>query len=276
MLLTKLVQLVYRGILGPAPIELDRSDSRGTIFVLDGIGGLNLCAMSVRYMVSQIDQDVHAEEWPWCHGVGHWYRDLIDRTNVEYHAWKLANRVSNEPGSCFLIGKSGGCGVVVRALELIPPARVERVALLAPALSSHYDLTPALAAVRTTIDVYWSPLDIFLLGVGTTLLGTIDRVHGRSAGLTGFRTPGLNRSQRQTCHTGKVRQYRWTIQMAPTGYLGGHIGTDSPWFLRSFVLPRLLSKPDHQPIHQSSQAESAPISLWPNERSKATGDDSNP
>ena len=35
--------------------------------------------------------------------------------------------------------------------------------------------------------VFWSPLDVFVLGLGTRVFGTIDRVRSVSAGLVGFR-----------------------------------------------------------------------------------------
>ena len=45
----------------------------------------------------------------------------------------------------YLVAKSGGAGVVVKALELIEEKQVERAILLAPALSPDYDLSRALA-----------------------------------------------------------------------------------------------------------------------------------
>ena len=39
--------------------------------------------------------------------------------------------------------------------------------------------------------VFWSPLDVFILGAGTRVFGTADRVRTASAGLVGFRTPAV-------------------------------------------------------------------------------------
>ena len=44
-----------------------------------------------------------------------------------------------------MVAKSGGSGVAVKALELLDEETVERVILLAPALSPGYDLTAASA-----------------------------------------------------------------------------------------------------------------------------------
>ena len=86
--------------------------------------------------------------------------------------------------------------------------------------------------------VFWSPLDMVVLGLGTRIFGTVDRVNSVSAGLVGFRPPGgLDEGGRLQYR--KLRQVRWRPGMAGTGYLGGHVGPDSPAFLRKYVLPLL-------------------------------------
>ena len=83
--------------------------------------------------------------------------------------------------------------------------------------------------------LFWSPLDVFVLGVGTRVFGTIDRKNAFSAGLVGFRQPeGLDESAR--AQYAKLKQIRWSPSMASTGYLGGHVGPDNPAFLRKYVL----------------------------------------
>jgi hypothetical protein len=147
------------------------------------------------------------------------------------------------PGSAVvLIGKSGGTGVVVKALAGLPEGAVDVAVLIAPALSPTYDLTAALRAVRRELVVFWSPLDLIVLGAGTRIFGTIDRVKSVSAGLVGFRAPRPSTDE-QRAQYAKLRQVRWRPRMASTGYLGGHVGPDSPAFLREYVVP-LLRVPD--------------------------------
>src|SRR5947208_140175 len=83
---------------------------------------------------------------------------------------------------------------------------------LSPALSPGYELSRAVRAVRREMVVFWSPLDLIVLGLGTRIFGTIDRVNSVSAGLVGFRPPGGG-------DYAKLRQVRWHPEMAPTGYL---------------------------------------------------------
>ncbi len=131
--------------------------------------------------------------------------------------------------------------MVVKALELLDEQQVERAILLAPALSPAYDLSSALRAVRREMVVFWSPLDVVILGMGTKVFGTVDRVRTAGAGLRGFRVPAPvakpNDDDRRRYD--KLRQIRWQPRMAATGYLGGHFGTDSPLFLRKYVVPLL-------------------------------------
>jgi hypothetical protein len=185
------------------------------------------------------------EVYPWGHGFGRWLADLTDVRNRDAKARSIAEMVKSfktiqpdEP--VFLVAKSGGSGVVVKALELLDQDTVERVILLAPALSPKYDLSRALRAVRHEMIVFWSPLDVFILGLGTLVFGTTDRVRTAGAGLVGFAAPAESDCPgARSCAFTKVRQIRWRPAMITTGYLGGHFGPDSPLFLKKYVLPLL-------------------------------------
>ena len=78
---------------------------------------------------------------------------------------RFARYKAGQPGCpVFLVAKSGGSGVAVKALELLDERDRRTRGLLAPALSPAYDLTAALRAVRREIVVFWSPLDVIVLG----------------------------------------------------------------------------------------------------------------
>jgi hypothetical protein len=265
MLLTSALRSAFRAAFGPLPESVPEEAATGLVLAADGIGGLDLSATGLHYEVARAGFGYRVETVGWCHGFGHWYRDLTRRENVRRHAAQVARRVldfrasrTSAPGPLddanagsaaaapdpaarpvFLVGKSGGTGVLIEALEQLPDDSVERAILIAPALSSRYDLRRALRAVRRDLVVYWSPLDVVLLGAGTKLFGTIDRVRSVGAGLTGFREPREFDDAGRALYAAKLRQVRWAWRMARTGYLGGHVGPDSPWFLRRFVIPLL-------------------------------------
>ncbi|GIW85977.1 MAG: hypothetical protein KatS3mg108_0301 [Isosphaeraceae bacterium] len=284
MLISSAFRAALRKAFGPPPPDLPDHLAAGLVLAADGIGGLDLSATALRYEVARAGLRYRVETISWCHGFGHWYRDLTHRDNIRRHAQALAQRIRDfrsqppppdppphdplpqptnpssltpppappdtpapspppTPRPVFLVGKSGGCGVLIDALEQLPSDSVERAVFIAPAVSARYDLRRALQAVHREIVIYWSPLDLILLGLGTSLLGTVDRVRTVGAGLTGFRPPPNLDPAGHALYAAKLRQVRWTWRMIRTGYCGGHIGPDSPWFLRRFVLPLLTPGP---------------------------------
>lgn len=214
--------------------------SAGLVLVADGIGGFGICGRSLKWTVPRCGLPLKVEVLPWGHGFGRWYADLTDRKHHREMADRLAQRVveyrQDRPDSpVYLVGKSGGTGLVVWALEALPADSVERAVLLASALSPGYNLAPALRATRRGIVSFYSPLDLFFLAMGTGAFGTIDRVRGVSAGLVGFRPPpGL-----EALYNEKVRQVRWNPSMLSDLSLGGHFAVDWPPFLKRHVLPWL-------------------------------------
>jgi hypothetical protein len=241
MLYSQLLKRFFRALYGDPP-ELTDDGRPGVnlILVADGIGGLDLCGTGLKYsMGAQGSPDV-VKVVPWGHGLGRWHADLTNEANHDAQARLIADQVldwyaRDNGGSVFLVGKSGGTGLIVKALESLPEGAVEVVVLLSPALSPSYDLTRALRAVKREMVAFWSPLDVIVLGLGTAVFGTIDRVRSVSAGLVGFRV-------REGEAYARLRQVRWQPGMATTGYLGGHVGPDCPAFLRKYVLPLLVSR----------------------------------
>jgi hypothetical protein len=225
--------------------EREKAAQRGLVIIADGVGGLDLCGIALRYALG-VEKMPHSVEFvPWGHGLGRWLADLTDVANRDSHARLVAEnvrryKIERPQDPIYLVAKSGGSGVVVKALEQIGEHQVERAVMLAPALSPSYDLSDALRAVRHEMVVFWSPLDVVILGAGTRVFGTVDRKKTASAGLVGFRVPAPGSSNDiKGQQYDKLRQVRWRPRMAATGYLGGHFGPDSPLFLRRYVVPLL-------------------------------------
>jgi hypothetical protein len=258
-----LVEPLYRLFYGrlPAPggsgaadgPDRDAARPRGLVLVADGVGGLDLCGTGLRYVARAERLNCAIEVFPWGHGFGRWFADLTDVANRDRQATLVAEAVrrfqAEESGApVFLVGKSGGSGVVVKALEQLDRESVERVVLLAPALSPGYDLTRVLRAVHREAVVFWSPLDVIILGAGTRVFGTIDRVKSVGAGMVGFVVPRPDDPDPEKIRQyAKLRQIRWRRGMASAGYFGGHFGPDHPRFLRKYVVPFLRAN-DAEPV----------------------------
>lgn len=247
MLYSTLVKACFRAVYGDPPDLSEGPQGHGLVLVADGVGGLELCGTALRYVVGARKLPLAVKVIPWGHGLGAWHKDLTRTENRDAQAERVSGEVlafrERSPGApVYLVGKSGGTGVIVKALERLPENAVESTVWIAPALSPGYDLTRALSAVRDEMVVFWSPLDVIVLGAGTRVFGTIDRVKCASAGMVGFK-PAAEPTADQRSQYKKLRQVPWAPRMARTGYLGGHIGPDSPAFLERYVVP-LLRKGD--------------------------------
>lgn len=224
---------------------MDQEKPSALVLVAGGVGGLDLCGFSLRRAIRLARLPYMVEAVVWGHGFGRWYSDLSDVTHLDRQAERVAALIrgfrADHPGRpVFAVGKSGGAGVAVKALERLDADSVERAVLLAPALSPRYDLARALTAVRRDMVVFRSPLDVVILGAGTRLFGTIDRVRTFGAGLLGFIVPGADEPDGERSRQyAKLVQVCWRPRMVGLGHLGGHFGTDQPWFVRERVLPLL-------------------------------------
>lgn len=97
----------------------------------------------------------------------------------------------NHPGRpVYLVGHSGGGGVAVFAAESLPEGRfVQGLVLLSASISCDYDMQKALNHCESGIVNFYSPQDVGLLVIGTTLAGNVDGARGPASGQRGIQRP---------------------------------------------------------------------------------------
>jgi pimeloyl-ACP methyl ester carboxylesterase len=253
---TSLLILLCTGCIGlQTPISDAHIAARAStappniVLVADGAGGFKAASASLRATAVADDLPLQIETFDWTHG--HWrvVADQIDRTHALKEGLELAGRVSALLDTCpgasvSLVGHSAGCAVVLAAVEVLPPGSVDRIVLLAPAVSVDHDLRPALACARRGVDVFYSTDDVLYLGFVVGILGNADRKRAAAAGRVGFR-PELACPGDEELYA-KLRQYPWDPCLEWTGNHGGHYGAYQPGYLRAVVLPLLL--PDDNPL----------------------------
>jgi pimeloyl-ACP methyl ester carboxylesterase len=146
-----------------------------------------------------------------------------------------AHRESHPHATISLIGYSGGGGIAMMVAEALPPGvLLDRLILVAAAISPDYDTSKALAHIRRDIVNFYSEKDWFILGWGTQTFGTIDRKNTESAGRRGFiDEEGRRRS------SPKLTQIGWSGAWVRHGHWGGHIGWLSPWWARDVLAAQL-------------------------------------
>lgn len=137
---------------------------------------------------------------------------------------------------------SAGAMVTLESTRWLLPDSVDRIILLAPAVSADYDLRQTLVPARLGVDVFTSKRDRFYLGLGTAVVGTADGKIGRpAAGRVGFDTSGTTSAD--ILLLARLRQHPWDRSVNWTGNVGNHSGTLQPRFLKTYVLP-LLAAPE--------------------------------
>jgi hypothetical protein len=169
---------------------------------------------------------------------------LVNRERNDREAQKIADlivarRRVDPLGQIMLTGHSGGTGLAVFALEKLPAGvTVDGLLLLSPALSPTYDLSAALAHVRGKAYCFSSSMDVFILGMGTTLFGTIDGKKGESAGRTGFVPPAVPADPKQYDKLVSCPYERSWLQF---GNVGDHVTVMSRAFTEHVLAPLVLS-----------------------------------
>lgn len=172
---------------------------------------------------------------------------IMNYAMIEREAKRLADCIveekRNHPGKPIrLMGYSCGGYIATRALELLPAeVQVESVAILAGAVSPWRDLRPACNRVTGPYIVSSCFLDAIILGLGTLLFGTGDRVHTVSQGMVGHRgRAGEN-----------LVPLHWRFGMMHTGNVGGHFAAAATNYIAQLVAPMMSILPgmDH-PSHE--------------------------
>ena len=229
----------------PRALQSPERYRHGLVLLLPGIEGRSHHTRNIALGLADGGVSSAIEVWDWTTGLpGGFVYNLVDLERNRQEADRLAQHIlayaRAHPGSpVHLIGHSGGGGVAVLGLEALPPEHpIEMAVLLAPALSSDYDLSTALTRTRQGICNCYSENDIVLLKWGTTVFGSIDRVHGEAAGAVGFKVPEGLDERGQALHSTLLRQVRWTPQFRKMyGADGSHLGWASRRFSRNYLAP---------------------------------------
>jgi predicted alpha/beta hydrolase family esterase len=214
---------------GPCPVPETR------VFVADGCGNLSVTASALARAATDAGAALCVERWRWSHGTAQVFRDHYGHANRQAHGLALADAVAahrraRPADRICLVGHSSGCAVILAAAEALPPHSIDRIVLLAPAVSSEYDLGRALCSSREGIDSFHNRCDA--VAVTLLFLGSTDGRWMSVAARHGFRGG--------SCAACGLRQHLWHGAGGLGGWWGGHFGWARTAFLHASVLPLLL------------------------------------
>ncbi len=251
LVVTMLLTLSLAAGSGCSHADLKTQDrfNRGLVIILPGIEGRSIWNENLARGLDdgQVRSAIEVHDW----GTpipGGFLLNLADMERNRNEAQKLRGRVLDYwrqyPGRPVqLVGHSGGAGIaVLTAEQMAPNEKLDRLVLLAAAISPGYDLTTALSRTRRGIYNCYSEQDSLFLGPGTLIFGTIDRQHAESAGKIGFRTPD-NLSADGARQYAKLHQIAWTPKMIWMGHDGGHFGWADRGFVRNWVASLVNAEP---------------------------------
>lgn len=228
----------------PSALRLPRRMEFGQVLVLPGIEGGTVLCRNIALGLNDGGVKSAIQTYDWTVGVpGAFVVNLMYRSRNQRVAQQLADAIveyhRGRPGRpIHLVGHSGGAGILVFALELLPAdLQIDSAILLAPALSPDYDLTAALRHIRFGLINFYSQRDVGFLKAGTTVFGSIDREHGVSAGAVGFSPPAHLQPEDRRLYTAKLRNIGWNDRMRQYGASGSHIGWAGRTFSRRYVAP---------------------------------------
>lgn len=215
----------------------------GVVFVVGGIGGLDPLNLWVPLVLPHAGVPHELRNFHWTHGKCRLLRDLQDVRNLEQKGCELAEEIravkaADPQRPVYLLAHSAGTAVCLAAAEQLPPGTIERIVLLAAAVSPDYDLRPALRATRLEVVAFSSSWDLFFLDWGTSQFGTADRFYGPSAGLRGFCRPAILDKEGQQLYD-RLVQIQWKPGQLLQFCGGLHHSSCMPIYLSQSVAPWL-------------------------------------
>lgn len=223
------------------PVVRVRPQSRKPYLLhLPGIGGVRTCDVALLHGLDAggYDGEVHVHEWT---GTDEGLAALWGRDRHRAQAQIVANLLTaafdvDPHRPLYLTAHSGGTGIAVWALELLPErVKVRSLLLLEPALSPTYDLSMALRHVGDRAYVFSSVQDP-VVGLGCRVMGTIDGPKVYAAGNVGFSEP----AGADSAAYGKLVGLPYESAWVKLGNFGDHVGPLARAFSRVVVAPLLL------------------------------------
>jgi Serine aminopeptidase, S33 len=218
---------------------------RGIVLVVDGAGGYQEAPRAVIAAANEARLPLYVRSFDWTLGNNLGVADMTDLTNARTQAVRLAAEIASYRKTypdlpVYVIAHSAGAMIVLESTQCLDPDSIERIILLAPAVSADYDLRKALLTARSGIDVFTSKRDRLYLGLGVAMVGTADGKFGTpAAGRVGFDIPAVNPTDCVLLN--RLHQHPWDPSVKYTGNVGNHSGTLRPAYLKCYVLPLLAA-----------------------------------
>jgi hypothetical protein len=224
----------------PAPPPLA---GLGIVYVVNEVGENERLTLNLREVFQRTRP-------PFCIETVHWTsydgrrKDHRDPERRVQAATCLANKATQyrqayPHARVIFLSQGDGCHIALMAAEMMPPKSVDRIILLAPAVTCCYDLRMALRATRDGIDNFFSNEDMRSERLQDILRTADGKKDILAAGLVGFRLPAPQFPGMELYQC-LLRQHKWD---GDGGENFNIIGWHNSWirqrFLRAYIVPLL-------------------------------------
>ncbi|MBK8270404.1 MAG: hypothetical protein IPK83_19760 [Planctomycetes bacterium] len=207
----------------PKASIVEKGVGPGHIVMLPGVEGNAWQLSGVKQGLRDAGLDWTIEIIPWGSPPFHSLVNLTDLPanlkRADRIAARLAELCREKPDAkLVLVGYSGGGGLAMLTVNVLPDdLMLDRIVLVAGAISNDYDTSKAERHCRDTLVNIYSPRD-GIVGWGTSVFGTIDRKKVISAGHSGF----VDASGRVR-ESPKLLQIGWNESWQQYGHGGSHV-----------------------------------------------------
>lgn len=234
---------------------LQPTSARPYVWIVDGAGDLKGCSNAFTQTNAAECEPFELTVFPWSHGHRRLLLDQMDHRHAKEKGFLLACKLLEarkaEPGRrIVLVAHSAGCAVALAAGCALPRDTIDRMILLAPSVSSGYDVRPALMSAREGIDVFCSERDRIALGLVMRVVRTVDTMRSSAAaGRHGFQPKPANSFTDE--ERLRLRHHFWSPELAWTGHNGRHHGMHAPPFIKTYLFPLLVKSESTTIVHQT-------------------------
>ena len=217
-----------------SPSEIvDRRGREGCVLILPGVMNVTFYLAWLKRMIREAypSYDVDARRWGLPLG---WVANLRAYAQNQRTAQAIADelvayRAQHPNAQIALVGYSGGGGLAVTIAAALPdPVTINRLLLIAPAISPEFPLVQRVLPKVTDFVVNYASRRDLQISLGTTIFGNMDRTKRAGAGAVGF-----------SAQHPKLIQVHWHPGMRRYFHFGYHLSYLAPPWQRRYLLPAL-------------------------------------
>ena len=220
-------------------LNADRLD-RGLVIVLTGIEGRSTFNEGIASGLAKGGCPYAIEIYDW---TSSWV-SIVNQETIQKNkntACEIAGKIlryhmAYPDRPVILAGQSGGAAMAIWTAECLNGQSVDGIVLLAASISPGYRLDRALAASRRGIVSFHSDRDFLMLGLGTSVVRTMDGNFGTSAGMRGFDCPPGTPPEYL-----RLYQIPYNSSMSATGNVGLHLTSSSEAFVARYIEPIVMN-----------------------------------